>query len=191
MRHQKPVWKTHQCLRQLALAELVGKECVDLPLDHDALLREVRHCRASEKCKCERTGEVEEAAVQRLIQYSRSTERVNANARFLDLKESYRDESGKDKAKKVETDVAAQSALRDMARQLADACGKNSVKITVFKPNHFATLSVYFAKLVTFETQKPMNGLARWCWGLHRYSRRPSAGHLSTGQGALATHYLD
>ncbi len=45
----KPMWKPGQCLRQLALIKLAGKEYQDLPQDHDALLSEVCRCRALEE----------------------------------------------------------------------------------------------------------------------------------------------
>ena len=89
--------KPRQCLRKLALIELVGKECQELPLDHAVLLSEVRSCRALEECKFEAFGEVREAAVQRLIQYFRCTKQGHANARFLHLgkKDLTGDEVGK------------------------------------------------------------------------------------------------
>ncbi len=57
----------HQCLRQLALIELVDMSYTDLPLDHGSLLDEVRRVRAAEVSTCEVLSEVHEAAVQRLI----------------------------------------------------------------------------------------------------------------------------
>ena len=38
----------HQCLRQLALIEMVNSDYIDLPLDHAALLRAIQDTRANE-----------------------------------------------------------------------------------------------------------------------------------------------
>ncbi len=149
------MWKPHMCLRQLALVELVDKEYQDLPLDHGALLSEARCCRALEECECEAFSGVKEAAAQRLIQYIRCTERGHANARFLhlDLKELTGDEKGKIEKTAAEWNLAAQARLRDMVEQLEKTLEKQNIDMAVFKPNHFVTLSVYFAKLATFEVE--------------------------------------
>ena len=70
-----------QCLRQLALIELVDKTLMDLPSTHVGLLIEVRRCRVSGDCQYQVLSEVHEAAVQRLIQYSRDSARNYANMR--------------------------------------------------------------------------------------------------------------
>ena len=76
--------------------------------------------------------------------------------------------------------------------RLADALGKKSVDMTIFKPNRFATLSVYFAKLASFEEDKPRDGSARWCWGLKQHGHGSSIGsreHLASQ--CLPRHYDD
>ncbi len=114
---------------------------------------------------------MKEAAVQRLIQYFRCTERGHANARFLhlDMKELTGEEKGKVEKTAALWDLAVQARLRDIVEQLENALEKQSVDMTVLKPNHFATLSVYFAKLATFEVEKPRDGLARYCQGSKEY----------------------
>ncbi len=86
-----------------------------------------------------------------------------ANARFLHLgkNELAGHEKGDVGKTAAEWDLAVQARLREMVGQLEKAFEKNSGKMTGFKPNRFATLSVYFAELVTFEIEKPRNGLAR------------------------------
>ena len=54
-------------------------------------------------------SKVKEAAVQRRIRYSRSTERAHANAWFLDLTALTRDDDGEDEKTAEEWDVAAQA----------------------------------------------------------------------------------
>jgi len=41
--------------------------------------------------------------------------------------------------------------------------------MTAFKPNHFATLSVYYAKFLRAVKSRPSNGLARRCHGLMKF----------------------
>ena len=153
----------HQVVRQLALIELQNAEYCQLPLDHAALLDEVRQRRLREE-QCEVLSEVHEAAVQRLIAYSRDSSRIYANARFLNLRVA--EQEGTDKTKttrRVSTDLEAQAACRAMVDQLVKALEQQQVDMTVFKPNHFASLSVSFALLVKTRKDPPKNGLARWC----------------------------
>ncbi len=143
----------------------MDREYQDYPLDREVLLSDARCCRALAECKCELFSGRKEAAAQRLIQYFRRTDRGHANARLLQLnqKELTCDEKGKVEKTTAEWDLAVQARLRDMVEQLENALEMENVDMTVFKPNHFATLSVYFAKLVAFEIEKPRNGLARFC----------------------------
>ena len=137
----------HQCLRQLALIELVDMSYTGLPLDHASLLAEVRRVRGGEVSTCQVLSEVHEAAVQRLLQYSGERDRVYANARFLDLKEAPA-QPGDGRAKRVESEVAAQSAARGLVEGLAAALENEGIDMLCFQPNHFATLSVYFEKFL-------------------------------------------
>ena len=41
--------------------------------------------------------------------------------------------------------------------------------ITNLKPNHVATLSVYYALFLKSDNRRSVNGLARWCFGLRKY----------------------
>ncbi len=118
----------------------------------------------------------------------------HANARFLHLgkKELIGDKKGKVEKTAAEWDLAVQARLRDIVEQLENALEKQNVDMTVFKPNHFATLSVYFAKLVAFEIEKPRNGLARYRLGLKEYILGGSIGsreHLASQ--CLPRHYDD
>ena len=55
------------------------------------------------------------------------------------------EEGEEGKEKKVEDHVAAQMAVRRMVDTLVMAMEKKGIDMTTFKPNHFATLSVYYA----------------------------------------------
>ena len=79
---------------------------------------------------------------------------VSANARFLNLQGA---------------DAERQEKLRAMLQTLADVFEKENVDATVFKPNHFATLSVYYALFLRKGDARPRNGLNRWCFGLRAY----------------------
>ena len=111
---------------------------------------------------------MQEAAVQRLIAYSKVDDHVFANARFLDLKETV-GEGGDRKVSKVVSELAAETSLRKMVKDLNDAFEKQGIDMTVFKPNHFATLSVYYALFLRKDDARPRNGLNRWCFGLRAY----------------------
>ena len=41
--------------------------------------------------------------------------------------------------------------------------------MTVFKPNHFATLCVYYSMFLRKSNMRPRNELARWCSGIKAY----------------------
>ena len=98
----------------------------DLPLHHTALLTEIRSAREREECHCQVLSEVHEAAVQRLIQYSRDSTRAYANARFLNLTETG---SNDDPAKSVkcQSEAIVHTALRTMVEDLAQAFEKQNI----------------------------------------------------------------
>jgi hypothetical protein len=56
-----------------------------------------------------------------------------------------------------------------MVNSFATALLKEAVDVTAFKPNHLATLSVYYAKFLGVDNSKSTNGLTRWCYGLPKY----------------------
>ena len=91
------------------------------------------------------------------------------NARFLDLKETV-DEGGERKVIKVVTALAAETSLRKMVQDLNDALEKQGIDMTVFKPNQFVVLSVYYAKFPTQVTARTKHWLnRRYCGGLRQY----------------------
>ena len=90
----------------------------DLPLDHGALLDEIRSTRDCEECHCQVLSEIHEAAVQRLIQYSRDNTRGYANARFLNLTETGSND-GSAKSVKCQSEVTAHEGMRSMVEDLA------------------------------------------------------------------------
>ena len=103
----------------MALIIVEDKRYPDLPLDHDALLEEMRSCITTESAQCSVVSEMREAAAQRLIEYFRDSSRGFANARFLDLQErAMKPAAGK--LQKVETELAAHTALRRMVETLAE-----------------------------------------------------------------------
>ena len=91
-----------------------------------------------------------ECAVQRLVNYSLDS----TNARFLNLQG---------------TETERQEKLRVMVQTLADVFEKENVDATVFKPNNFATLRVYYVLFLRKDDTRPRNGLHRWCFGLRAY----------------------
>ena len=159
----------HQCLRQLALIEMVDSEYIDLPLDDAALLCAIQDTRANEEHHCQVLSEVHEAAVRRLVEYSCKTDRVCANARFLNLVEPV-GADGVGKLRPCQTEASAQTAVRRMIDTLVRAFDKTSVDMTVFKPNHFATLCVYYSMFLCKGNRRPQNGLARWCFAIKTYT---------------------
>ena len=80
-------FKPFQCLRHLALIEIVDKTFTDLPHDHNSLLQELATHRANEKARYHLLSEMQEEAVLRLVAYREVDVNCFANARFLDLKE--------------------------------------------------------------------------------------------------------
>jgi len=168
-----------QCLRQLALLELTDRRYEALPIDDDLLVTEVKIHRARETHQCEVLSELIEAAVQRLLEYALDKARGGANARFLQLK--------------VDA-VPVEEKLRRMMRDIVEAFEKQSIDVTVFKPNHLATLSAYYALFLRKDGARPQNGLARWCFGLRRYVAgseiEPAEGrHEHLASRCLPKHY--
>ena len=82
---------------------------------------------------------MQEKAVLRLIAYRKVDDNSFADARFLDLTEAV-DEGGDRKVTKVGSELAAETSLREMVKDLNDAL--------VFKANQFAALSVYYAQFL-------------------------------------------
>ena len=56
-----------------------------------------------------------------------------------------------------------------MVESLEAALEKEGISVTFFKPNHFATLSVYFARFLGTDHARSRNGLRRWVDGLKKY----------------------
>ena len=77
-----------------------------------------------------------------------------ANARFLNLQG---------------TEAERKEKLKDMVQTLANVLEQEHIDVTSFKPNHFATLSVYYALFLRKGNYRPSNGLNRWCFGLRPY----------------------
>ncbi len=166
------VFVAHQLLRQLALIELTDGDCCSLPIKHADLLAKIAERRAQETCSgLDALGDVQKAAVERLLEYSQDERRGYANARFLDLKKP--------------------DALQIMVDNLVSTCEQQGVQLTTWvKPNILATLAVYYNKFVREDKTKPKNGLARWCWGLKPYipgSDIKSKDHLASQ--CLPQHY--
>ena len=76
-------FKPFQCLRHLALIEMVDKTFTDLPHDHNTLLQELATHRANEESQCRVLSEMQEKAVLRLVAYHRADDNNFANARFF------------------------------------------------------------------------------------------------------------
>jgi hypothetical protein len=64
-------FKPFHCLRYLSLIEMTDKTFTALPLDQDTLLQELATYRANEECQCVMVSEMQEAAVLRLVTYSK------------------------------------------------------------------------------------------------------------------------
>ena len=120
-------FRPFQCLRLLTLIELVDKPFWELPHDDDRLVSMVLAQREQERSDCDVLSEMLEAAVQRLIAYSADPTWCYAQARFLKLKG---------------TTIGRERQCRDMVENLANVFEKENVHAAVFKPNHFAALSV-------------------------------------------------
>ena len=115
-----------------------------MPHDHKTLLEELVTHRADEKARYHLLSEMQEEAVLRLVAYRDVDDNNFANARFLDLKEAV-GEGGDCKVSKVMSELAAETSLRKMVKDLNDALEKQGIDMTVFKANQFAALSVYYA----------------------------------------------
>ena len=151
-------FKPFHCLRHLALIEMVDKTFTDLPIDHNTLLQELATHRANEESQCQTLDGMQKAAELRLIAYSKVDDNDFANARFLDLKEP------------VGEGAAAATSLRKMVKDLHDAFEKQAIDMTIFKPNHFATLAVYYAKFLIKDSSRTRNWInRRYCNGLRQY----------------------
>jgi hypothetical protein len=157
------------CFRHLALIEIVDKTFTELPHDHNILLQELTTYRTNEESECQVLNEMEEKAVQRLIAYMKVQDNNFANARFLNLTEAV-GESSKHKVTTVTSELAAETSLRKMVTNLHDAFEKQSIDMTMFKPNRFAALSVYYAQFLTQVTNRTKHWLnRRYCYGLKQY----------------------
>ena len=146
----------------------MDKRYTDLPLGHEALLKEARRCVANESAQRSVLSEMHEAAAQRLREYFLDSSSGFANAWLLDLQEPVMKPAA-GKLQKVETELAAHTALRRMVETLAEVLEEQCVNMTVFTPNQFAAMSVYYAKFVAKRSgreARPKNGLAQWCFGL-------------------------
>ena len=147
---------------------MVDKTFNDSPHDHTTLLQELATHRANEESQCRLLSEMQEEAVLRLVAYCKVDDNDFANARFLDLKEAV-GEGGDSKKSNVVSEVAAETSLREMVKDLNDAFEKQGIDMTIFKPNQFAALSVYYARFLRKNDTRPRNGLNRWCFGLRAY----------------------
>ena len=173
----------------MALIELADKIVTDLPLDHGALLQEIGKCRASEQSECQVLSEMENAAVQRLMTYSKDPHDAYANARFLQLAMSASD-AIKGRCSPVNSDLAAEARLSSMVSDLSTAFEKQGINVANFKPNHFATLSVYHAMFLRTSTTRSANGLRRWCFPLKQYVAGDEIEPEETRQQHLASQCL-
>ena len=148
---------------------MVDRTYEDLPHDHNTLLQHLATHRANEELQCQLLSEMHEEAVQRLVAYWRVDDNHFANARFLDLKEAVGEDGGR-KESKVVSEVAAETSLRKMVKDLNDAFEKQGIDMTIFKPNQFAALSVYYAQFLTQVTTRTKHWLnRRYCCGLRQY----------------------
>ena len=89
---------------------MVDKTFTDLPHDHNTLLQELATHRANEESQCQVLSEMQEAAVLRLLAYSKVDDDNFANARFLDLKETL-GEGDERKVSKVASALAAETSF--------------------------------------------------------------------------------
>ena len=97
------------------------------------------------------------------------TNRVYANARFLQLREPV-EEDGASKFRPCRTEASAEAAVRRMVDTFVRAFDKTGIDMTVFKPNHFATLCVYYLMFFAqeqHETAKRTCALVLRDQGLH------------------------
>ena len=111
------------------MIEIVDKTFTDLPHDHNTLLEELVTHRANEKARYHLLSEMQEEAVLRLIAYMDIDDNNFANARFLDLKEAV-GEGGDCKVSKVMSELAAETSLKKMVKDLNDALEKQGIDMT-------------------------------------------------------------
>ena len=112
-------FNAHHCLRQLALIEFPEKSLEGLPLDHAALLEDIRERRQQEVCEYQLWSEARQGAIRRLVDYSLDDSRGYANARFLKL--TVENTDGRAEAVR---DVAAAQVARSGVRRRG--CRRNS-----------------------------------------------------------------
>ena len=133
-------FKPYQCIEQLALIELVDMSVEKLPYTYHQIQNQIRVARNKETNECQVLSQVLDSAVQRLCSYCNDPTCANEHARFLGVQGTATERQGK---------------LRAMVQTLADAFEKENVGATAFKPNHFATLSVYCALFLGKDDTRP------------------------------------
>ena len=147
-------FRPYQCIEQLALIELVDMSVEKLPYTYNKIQNLIRVARNEETNECQVLSHVLDSAVQRLCSYCNDPTWADEHARFVGVQGTATERQGK---------------LRSMVQTLADAFEKQNIDARAFKPNHFATLSVYYALFVGKDDTCPRNGLNRWCCGLRSY----------------------
>ena len=147
-------FRPYQCIEQLALIELVDMSVEKLPYTYNKIQNLIRVARNEETCECQVLSQVLDSAVQRLCSYCNDPTWADEHARFVGVQGTATERQGK---------------LRSMVQTLADAFEKQNVDARAFKPNHFATLSVYYALFIGKDDTRPRNGINRWCCGLRSY----------------------
>jgi len=154
LQQQASPFKAYQCTRLMALIEITDVPFWQLPYSRDALLTRLRHQRQNETCDYQVLSEMIEQAIQRLVSYSRNDSWPQAVAQFLKIKG---------------TDTEREEQLTGMVHNLVTAFEKEGIDVMAFKPNHFATLSIFHARFLKRGDDRPQNGLNRWCYGLRAY----------------------
>ena len=147
-------FRPYQCIEQLALIELVDMSVEKLPYTYNKIQNLIRVARNEETCECQVLSQVLDSAVQRLCSYCNDPTWADEHARFVGVQGTATERQGK---------------LRSMVQTLADAFEKQNVDARAFKPNHFATLSVFYALFIGKDDTRPRNGINRWCCGLRSY----------------------
>ena len=155
-------FKAYQCIEQLALIELVDMSVEKLPYKYHQIQNLIQVARKKETSEFKLMSQVLDSAAQRLCSYCNDSTNANEHARFLDVQ-------GQGKLRANYTPTERQGKLRAMVQTLADAFEKENIDATFFKPNHFATLSVYYALFLGKDDAIPRNGLNRYCKGLRAY----------------------
>ena len=96
-----------------------------------------------------------------MIEYSRDSSRCFANARFLIVHEPVMEPAAGSGPRPA--------GMLKMVETLAEVLEQQGVNMTVFTPNQFAAMSVYYANFLAKRSGregKAKNGLARWGFGL-------------------------